>query len=104
MEFAFFTHQTVRLLLPFAYQVNPHFVNSIEMSKTNDITKAGIYIQKEHKKIISFFFWKGLVIILVWTEEIDFMHFLFTNITNSRLFLFFRDHTDIIKKWKLKIF
>ena len=59
-----------------------------------------MYIQKERKKsyILSlesftYFF----------SEEIAFKYFLFKNITKSRSFLFFSDHTDT-KKWKLKIF
>ena len=47
----FFTQQTVSLLLPFVYQVDPYFVRSIDMCSTNKITKTGIYIQKKHKKI-----------------------------------------------------
>ena len=88
--------------MEFAYQVNPYFLNSIGMCSTTELTKTGIYIQKEHKKII-FFLWKGLVIFLVFTEKIAFKQFLFINITKFRLFLFFSDHTDM-EKWKFKIF
>ena len=51
----FFTQQTVSLWLPFVYQVDPYFVNSIDMCNTNEIIKTGIYIQKKHEKIIFFF-------------------------------------------------
>ena len=33
----------------------------------------------------------------VFTEEIALKHFLFTNITKFRFFLFFSDHTDLKK-------
>ena len=56
------------------------------------LTKTGIYIQKEHKKVI-YFLQKGLVIFLVFIEEIAFKHFLFINIAKFRFFLFFNDHT-----------
>ena len=95
------TH-TVTLLLPLTYWVNPYFVNSVDMCSTNKKTKTRIYIQKQHKNII-FFLRKGLVIFLVFTEEIASEQFLFINITKSWFFLFFSDHTDI-KKRKLKIF
>ena len=62
------------LLLPFSYLVDPYFVNAID--------------------ILSL---KRFRYFLVFTEEIAFKHFLFTNIKK------FSDHTDI-KKWKLKIF
>ena len=76
--------------MEFAYQVNPYFLNSIDMCSTTELTKTDIYIQKEHKKIL-FFLWKSLVIFLVFTEEIVFKQFLFINITKFRLFLFFSD-------------
>ena len=50
----FFTQETVSLLLPIVYQVDPYFVNSIDMCSTNGITKTGLHIQKKHKKIIFF--------------------------------------------------
>ena len=41
MKLAFFTQQTVSLLLFFVYQVDPNFVKSIDMSSTNEISKTG---------------------------------------------------------------
>ena len=32
------------LLLPIVYQVDPYFVNLVDMCSTNDIAKTGIYI------------------------------------------------------------
>ena len=61
-----------------------------------------IYIFKKSIKKTKLF-WRGLVIFLVFTEETAFKHFLFINITKSRFFLLFSDHTDI-KKSKLKNF
>ena len=104
-NFFFFFQKTVSLLLPFVYQVEPYFMNSIDICSTNQITETGIYIQKKSIKKI-FFLWKGyffFVIFLVFNEKITFKHFLFTNITKFRFLLFFTDHTDI-KKWKFKIF
>ena len=70
----FLTQHNVSLLLPFIYLVDPYFVNAID--------------------ILSL---KRFRYFLVFTEEIAFKHFLFTNIKK------FSDHTDI-KKWTLKIF
>ena len=44
----FFTQQTVSLLLPFVYQIDPYYVNSIDICSSNEITKTGIYNQKRH--------------------------------------------------------
>ena len=98
MKFAFFTQQSVSLLLPFVYQVDPYFVNSIDMCNTNEIKKTSIYIQIQHKKIL-FFLWKDLVIFLVFTEQITFKHFIFIKITKSKVFLFFSDHINS-ENWK----
>ena len=46
----FFAQQTVSILLPFVYQVDPYFVKSIDMCSTNEKTKTGIYIQKKALK------------------------------------------------------
>ena len=53
------------------------------------MTKTGIYIQKSIKKIM-FFLWKGLIIFLVYFEEIALKHFLYINIRKFRLFFFLR--------------
>ena len=45
----------------------------LDMCSANEITKTDIYIQKKHKEII-FLLWKGLVIFLVFNEEIAFNH------------------------------
>ena len=67
----FFVKQTVGLLLPFVYQVDRYFLNPIDMSSTNEITKTGIYIQKEHyKKLYSFF---ENICFFVFIEEIVFL-------------------------------
>ena len=59
------------LLLPFVYQVDRYFLNPIDMSSTNEITKTGIYIQKEHyKKLYSFF---ENICFFVFIEEIVFL-------------------------------
>ena len=55
MEFLFFIQQTVSLWLPFVYQVDPYFVNSIDLCRTNEIIKTGIYIKKSMEKLYSFF-------------------------------------------------
>ena len=44
----FLTRQTLSLLLSFIHQADPYFVNSVDMCSTNEITKTGVYIQKEH--------------------------------------------------------
>ena len=75
------------LLLPIVYQVDPYFLNSVDMCSTNDIAKTGIYIFQKSIKKKKFFLCKGLVIVLVFTEEIAFKHFLFINITNYFLTL-----------------
>ena len=64
---SFFTQQTVSLQLPFVHQVDPCFVNSIDMCSTNKITKIGVFIKKSIEKLYSFFekVWLGFFQFLI---------------------------------------
>ena len=42
----FFIQQSVSLLLPFVYQVDSYFLNSIDMCNANEITKTGYIYSK----------------------------------------------------------
>ena len=98
---SFFNQQITSLLLLFVYQVDPYFVNSIDMCSTNEITKSGIYTKKSIKNhILSL---KRFGYFFSFNEKIAFKNFLYINITKFRFLLFFSDRADI-KKWKLKIF
>ena len=97
----FFTQQTVSLLLPFVYQIDPYFVNSIDICSSNEITKTGIYNQKGHNIYIYIyiyilslkrfdyffsFYWRNWWGNFYWEK-----HFLFINITKFRFLIFFSD-------------
>ena len=56
---------------------------------------SSVVFKKSIKKKCIFFLCEGLVILLGFTEEIPFKHFLFINITQFRFLLFFSD--QIIK-------
>ena len=57
-----------------------------------------IYVFKNSIKKVVFSLWKGLLIFLVFTEEIALKDFIIINITKPSFFLFFSDHRDIKKK------
>ena len=85
MEFIF-THQTVSVLLPFVYQVDPYFVNSVDMCSTNEITKSGLYTKKSIKNhILSL---KRFGYFFSFNEKIAFKNSLCINITKFRFFYF----------------
>ena len=70
----FFTQETVSLLLPFVYQVDPYFVNSIDMCSMDEITKIYVFKKSTEKKLYSSFE-KVWLFFLIFTEEIAFLSY-----------------------------